>query len=227
MYYKAEEFVNSIIDATLQLVVELCKSDHSNGKDLPVIIIVEGYDHFLNKIKNMEDKKYKKAVLEKFNANDQDNTRARKRKALEISLTPKEITELVNDAQLSIGVNIFPAKNNHDTVNWLHSFTYTIACALYDKFERNTLLANLAKVRSGTDSKSTFFGSIKQFRLMTTPRVEKLYGFYPSLFSLYSKFQTRASLGKDHFDKNIVPPSTEISMKKFFMSQDPNDVIHE
>lgn len=230
MYYKAKDFVNIVIDGTLQLMVNLCQTNYGEGQELPVIIIVEGYDQFLNKIRNMEETKYKKAVLAKLNPsdplNDSGNKRAKK-PTEEISLTPKEIDQLVNEAQLTTGVNIFPVKNNQDAINWLHSFTYTIAYALYDKFERNISLANLGTVRSGTDTKSTFLGTVKQFRLMSTPKVEKLYGYYPSIFALYSRFSTNNSLGKDNFDKNIIPPSTEKSMKKLFTSEDPNDIIHE
>ncbi|MDN6570356.1 MAG: hypothetical protein L0L22_05080 [Staphylococcus equorum] len=231
IYYKAKEFVNSLIEGTISLFVDACKAEakhHNLSSGSHIIIIVEGYVQFLTKIRNMEDKRYKKAVLDKLNPND-DNTGNKRLKKQEdsVSLSPKEIDQLVNETQVRLNVNVFPVKNNKDAINWLQSFTYTIAYALYDKFERNISLANLGTVKSGTDTKSTYFQTVKQFRLMTEPKVEKLYGFYTSIFALYSRFQTNDTLGKDNFGKNIVPPSTESAMKKLFTSDDPNDVVHE
>lgn len=233
IYFKAKEFIDSLIQGSLGLTVDACKAKsgyHVNNQRTHIIVMVEGYTQFLNKIKNMEDKRYKKAVLDQLRSTEEvasSSKRQNRKSSEEISLLPKEIDQLVNESQLTLGVNIFPVKNNKDAVNWLHSFTYTIAYALYDKFERNISLANLGTVRSGTDTKSTFFQTIKQFRLMTEPKVEKMYGFYGSIYSLYSRFQTNDSLGKDKFDKNIVPPSTEIAMRKLFTTTDPDDVVHE
>jgi len=231
IYFKAKDFVNSLIERAIPLLVYACREEvkhHNQSSVSHIIIIVEGYVQFLSKIRNMEDKRYKKAVLDKLNPND-DKTGNKKLKKQEesISLAAKEIDQLVNETQISLNVNIFPVKNNKDAISWLQSFTYTIAFALYDKFERNISLANLGTVKSGTDTKSTYFQTVKQFRLMTEPKVEKLYGFYNSVFALYSRFQTNESLGTDNFGKNIVPPSTESAMKKLFTSDDPNDVVHE
>lgn len=231
IYYKAKDFVNSLIEGTISLLLDECKTEakrHNLSSGSHIIIIVEGYVQFLTKIRNMEDKRYKKAVLDKLNPNDGDTGNKRLKKQEDgVSLSPKEIDQLVNESQVRLSVNIFPVKNNKDAINWLQSFTYTIAYALYDKFERNISLANLGTVKSGTDTKSTYFQTVKQFRLMTEPKIEKLYGFYTSIFALYSRFQTNDTLGKDNFGKNIVPPSTESAMKKLFTSEDPNDVVHE
>ena len=231
IHIKAKDFVNSLIEGAISLLVDACREEakrHNQTAVSHIIIIVEGYVQFLSKIRNMEDKRYKKAVLDKLNPND-DKTGSKKLKKQEdsVSLSAKEIDQLVNETQVSLNVNIFPVKNNKDAINWLQSFTYTIAYALYDKFERNISLANLGTVKSGTDTKTTYFQTVKQFRLMTEPKIEKLYGFYTSIFALYSRFQTNDTLGKDNFGKNIVPPSTESAMKKLFTSEDPNDVVHE
>lgn len=231
IYYKAKDFVNSLIEGTISLLLDECKTEaklHNLSSGSHIIIIVEGYVQFLTKIRNMEDKRYKKAVLDKLNPNDGDTGNKRLKKQEDsVSLSQKEIDQLVNETQVRLNVNIFPVKNNKDAINWLQSFTYTIAYALYDKFERNISLANLGTVKSGTDTKTTYFQTVKQFRLMTEPKIEKLYGFYTSIFALYSRFQTNDTLGKDNFGKNIVPPSTESAMKKLFTSEDPNDVVHE
>lgn len=221
LYYQAEELISKIRNGFINNTIDACEGN--------IIILVEGYQNYLTKAKNAENKRYTDAVKENLNKETGDNSqRSRKRNTgIEIDLTAKEIEHLLNKLQFELNLNIIPVKNNNDGIDWLLSFTYTIAFALYDKFERNSSLANLGVVKSGKDYKSTFIQSMNHFKLMTPLKSERLFGYYQSLQSIFDRFNKGKDLGKDDSGKTIVPPSTEKAMKNFFTSDDPNEIIND
>ncbi|CUM64309.1 uncharacterized protein PRCAT00001909001 [Priceomyces carsonii] len=230
LYFKAQEFTNYLRTGEINKLLDDCKADFklSYLHSVPhIIFMVEGYDNFLNKLKAHENLKYKSAVLGSMNCDTQVKKRRKQNTEDVIDQLAKEIEYMANEAEVQLGVNIFPVKNSSEAVEWLHSFTYTISNALYDKFNRNESLANLGTVRSGSDLKSTFLQTMKQFNLMTEPRAEKLFGYFGSLSSVYSKYRFSSTLGTDAQGKNIVPPSTDLAMRKLFTSHDPNEIIYE
>ena len=111
-----------------------------------------------------------------------------------------------------------------EAIDWLHSFTYTIGSSLYDKFQRNSSLANIGTVRLGSDRRTTFIELLKKFNLMTQPRAEKLYEYYTSPIAMYKRFLKSDTLGTVN-GKNIVPPSANAAMKRVFTATDPSQVI--
>jgi crossover junction endonuclease EME1 len=228
LYYKAEEFIEKAQTGSLKTDCEFSLSLLRRADEkiqYKVIIIVEGYDQLVLKLKNIENLKYKNEVLKRLNPNE--TIRTTKTKCGVFGTTLREVEYLFNKTQLEIGVNIFPVRTPVEGINWLYSFTYTIAFSLYDKFERNHSLANLGTVRSGTDTKSTFVQTLRQFKLMTEPKAEKLFGQYSSLFAIYTELQSKGTLGKDGSGKNFVPPSADNAMKKTFLAENADGLINE
>lgn len=230
LYYEAQEFISVLFANSLKSIIErareIAQLDNSEIS-YELIVMIEGYDQYLLKIKNDENKKYKTKVLNNLN---QSETQSRKKSKISDSVfqaSSKEIDYIFNETQLTLGINFFTVKSPQDAVGWLLSFSYTIAFSLYDKFERNQSLANLGTVKSGVDKKSTFIQTMRQFKLMTEPRAEKLYAYYNSLHSIFITYQKQGTLGQDDLKRNIVPPTSDNAMKNLFTSDDPNQLIHD
>ncbi|CAK9440192.1 uncharacterized protein LODBEIA_P42920 [Lodderomyces beijingensis] len=191
-----------------------------------VILMVEGYDQLVGKIKAHRQRQFKSQVLQGMNGTEQ-TTRKRKETDEQIAKypDPRQIEKLINHAQLDLKVNIFTVRSREESVNWLNSFTYTIGSSLYDKYERNQNLANLGTVRSGNDTKATFLKSISHFTRMTEAKAEILHESHKSMYSLYTKLRASGTLGKDRLGRNVVPPTVDSAMLNFFTTDDPNKVI--
>ncbi|ODV81813.1 uncharacterized protein CANTADRAFT_43871, partial [Suhomyces tanzawaensis NRRL Y-17324] len=229
LHFKAQDFISRIRSGTIKSQVQKALSMARLRQPIlkySVIIVIEGYDQYILKLRNMENKRYKDEVLKRLN----ESSQSKKRKLEdddEEDITAKEANYLINQCQLDLGLNVFPTRGTKETVEWLLSFTYTIAYSIYDKYERNSSLANLGTVKSGTDPKSTFLQTIRQFKMMTEPKADKLYGLFQSIYSIYLELEKNDTLGKDGFGKNIVPPTTDSAMRKAFLGDDPNEVINE
>lgn len=237
LYYSAEEFVSILMCHELGNILKSVKKESflDISPQVQVVFMIEGYDQYLNKIKSIEEKNYQKTIMERLSQQSPPTSRESDRNSLDATnntsqitgIASKDVDSLINDAQITYCVNIFTVRNSREATRWLQSFTYAISFSLYDKFERNSALANLGGVKSGSDRKSTFFQTMRQFKMMTEQKVEKLYNHYPSLYKIYSRYRRNDSLGKDSLEKNIVPPSIDSAMKKVFSTDDPFEMVFE
>lgn len=231
LYYTAGDLIAKIHDKTVTEEIRLALESerlHDGSLSYHMIIVVEGYDLYVAKIKQQESKKYQAEVLSQVQP-CMTASQSNKRKAqepLKLPVKADDIEGLMTSCMIANNVTIFPVKNNKDGIEWLLSFTYTIGSAYYDKYNRNIELSNLGRVKSGTDKRSTFLESIKQFKYMTTPKAEQLHGFYPSIVSIYDKYSSSDSLGT-FGGKNVLPPLVDGAMKKLLTSDDPNAMINE
>lgn len=237
LYYGAEEFVSILMCHELGDIIKSVKKETflDVSPQVQLVFMIEGYDQYLNKIKSIEEKNYQKAIMEKLSQQSQPTSRESDRNSLDptnntsqiTGVASKDVDSLINDAQISYCVNIFTVRNSTEATRWLQSFTYAISRSLYDEFDRNSSLANLGGIKSGSDKKTTFFQTMRQFKMMTEQKVEKLYSHYPSLYEIYSRYRRNDSLGKDSLEKNIVPPSIDSAMKKVFSADDPFEMVFE
>ena len=226
LYYKAQEFFAKLKDGSIddEITQSIAVAKKQQDLDYSVIVIIEGYDQYINKLKNNENKRFRDGILLQLKGTEKSK-RNKPNDSL-VDLSQKQIEDLINKTQIEVGVNIFPIRSNQEVIEWLHSFTYTISFALYDKWERNQSLANLGRVKSGTDSKSTFINSFCQFRLMTEPKAERLYGFHSTMYSIYNKLKQDGSLGSDEYNRGLVPPSTGVAIRRAFLSDNPDEVVN-
>lgn len=227
LYYKAENLVRKLYDKSLPTDIKECLRYLKQRENLNynTIIIIEGYEQYLRKLKNVENNNFRLEVLRRLQTDE--HSKKRKLDSNLIQLSQKEVQDLINSSQIELGVNFFPIKSNQEVVEWMYSFTYTIAFALYDKWERNQSLANLGIVKSGTDAKSTYINSICHFKLMTKVKAERLHGFHASLYSMYKSFQQTGGLGNDGYGRNIIPPTAEQALCRTLLSDDPNEVVRK
>lgn len=222
LYFGAQSFVDRMVDSSLgELVSRALRRARTLDPLLKyhVILLVNGFNEVVRKLKAAEDRRYRERLLDEMN-----DLNRRKGDHEEPQLTAAEVQNLLRTYEAKIGVTIFLTKSKQETIDWLHSFTYTIGNSLYDKFERNPKFANVGHVRLGSDHKSTFIEMIKKFNLMTAQTAAKLYEFYSSPAGLYERYQLHDSVGTVG-GKNIVPPSVNSAMRNFFRATNPDDVV--
>lgn len=222
LYYEAEVLVDKIQKGTLKVDYDLALSGaavEDSRLDYYVMVMVIGLKEYLRKLQGIEDRVYRDQMLLKMN-----EPISKKRKQAEVVLKASEAQRCVQQAGVDLGLNVFVIRTQQEAIDWLHSFTYTIGSALYDKFQRNASLANIGTVRLGSDRRSTFLETLKKFNLMTQPRAEKLYEYYTSPTAIYKRLLTNDSLGTVN-GKNIAPPSANAAMKRVFTATDPSQVI--
>lgn len=222
LYFGAQTFVDKLVDRSID---ELVSRALRRAKTLDpllkyhVIVLVNGFNEVVRKLKAAEDRRYRERLL------DEMNELNRRKTSHEVPLlTAAEVQNLLRTYEVKIGVTVFLTKSTQETIDWLHSFTYAIGNSLYDKFERNPKFANVGNVRLGSDHKSTFVEMIKKFNLMTAQTAAKLYEFYSSPAGLFERYQQHDSVGTVG-GKNIVPPSVNSAMRNFFRATDPDDVV--
>ncbi|KAI3402907.2 EME1 [Candida oxycetoniae] len=235
LYYSAHDLITFLLSNTLknEITASLQHLKERTTDKHHIIVMVEGYDQLINKIKAHRQRQFRSQVLYGPNVDEQKKKKKNQKKKsadneqqqIAQYPEPQEIEKMINHAQLDLKVNIFTVRSRQESINWLNSFTYTISLSLYDKYERNEHLANLGNVRSGSDTKNTFLQSIQHFTRMTSSKAELLHDTHKSMYSLYCKFRTNGTLGKDVLGRNMVPPTVDSAMLNFFTSDDPNKVI--
>lgn len=222
LYYEASDLVDKILNGTLRFDRESAirrASTEDSSIDYYVMVMVIGLKEYLRKLKGIEDRAYRDQMLLKMN-----EPLSKKRKQEEIVITAADAQRKIQEAGIDLKLNIFIVRTAQEAIDWLHSFTYTIGSSLYDKFQRNSSLANIGTVRLGSDRRTTFIELLKKFNLMTQPRAEKLYEYYTSPIAMYKRFLKSDTLGTVN-GKNIVPPSANAAMKRVFTATDPSQVI--
>lgn len=226
VYVSAEELIHKMNEHSVDSFLDECigKFKVSTSTLEPsVILLIEGYDKYVSKLKATQDRLFKEQVRNEL-AKEDTNVRKRKSKnksSEELNVEIPLLEKRLNRIQILKSVNIFYTKSFEDTVDWLYSFTYTIASSLYD----NNNYRIGAKVKSGTDTKSTFLKSLQQFKFITEVKAEKVYLFYKTLQSLHTTLNKEGTLGKTSGGSNVVPPTTELAMKTFFTSTDEDEVL--
>lgn len=242
VYFKADDLVQSLMNNTTSEIINQCKQhipvDNTASDYTPyVILLIEGYDKYISKLKSTQDRLFKKQVRQELDQASQNSSLAssssspKKRKTksqvgrqsstlLDIALIEKKINQL----QVLQNVNVFFTKNFEDSIDWLHSFTYTIASNRYDN--NNESKVTSARTKCGTDTKSTFLKVLQQFKFITEVKAERVFQYYNSLSKIYDRYVKNVGLGKAlDGTSNIVPPTTDLAMRTFFMSNDPEEVL--
>ncbi|GEQ72094.1 hypothetical protein JCM33374_g5780 [Metschnikowia sp. JCM 33374] len=222
LYYAPDELIDKLRQGLVSSDIEKAKRRANLEdplKEYFVFIMVPGFNEYLRKLQTMENRQYRAKTLQQLN-----QTKSTTKSRDEPSMSSSEASRLLVDSEVQLGINIFTTKTVEESIDWLHSFTYTIASSIYDKFERNPDFANIGTVRSGSDSKSTFIEMMKKFNLMTDPKAQNLYQYYTCPLSLYTRLLENGDIGTVN-GRNIVPPSVNKAMRRVFTSRDPDAII--
>lgn len=224
LFYEAADLITKLQEDSLKEDIEQARRKarvEDPELSYHLLLLVPGFKEYLRKLQAIEDRIYKEKMLSQL-----EQSQSRRRNEEELPITAKEAQSILVKTEVAEGINIFLAKNMEESIDWLHSFTHTIASSRYDKFERNPKQAMVGSVRLGSDKRSTYLELVKKFNLMTAQKAEKLYEFYPSPAALCERFASHDDLGTVN-GKNIVPPSVTVAMRRVFTSTDPSQVITE
>lgn len=222
LLYEPSDLVEKLQKGLISVDIERAKK-RANAEDplkeYFVFLMVPCFSEYLRKLQTLENRQYRARALQQLN-----QTQLSRKKNEDVPISSAEALRLLIDSEVRMGINIFTTKTVEESIDWLHSFTYTIGSSIYDKFERNPEFANIGTVRLGSTPKGTYLEMIKKFNLMTEPKAENLYQYYASPLSLYKRFVEHGDLGSVN-GRNIIPPSVSKMMKKVLTCQDPNAVI--
>lgn len=249
--YTASEFLQMLEMETL--VTKFNEVILRNKNFNNFIILINGYDQILQKLKTQENRKYTAKVRSRMepvptapmedensgvaNADEFEpgkrsrggrGGRRRKTKAAPRSNT---ISSYSSDqieaevAQLQVnGFKVFPTKTTHETLLWLKSFTYTISSARYDKVERNPDLANIGTIKSGVNTHDTYLKMLLQFKFMTEVKANRIIDELPTLLHLYNAVnQNRLPTGPD--GKPLMMSNIQSSIMKLFSTMNDSELL--
>lgn len=224
LLYDGADLIWRIKDGTVNEDLQKAKRRilSDNPEIIPYIFIISpGFDAFLRKLQAAEDKEYRRSMLEQLQRSEV-NKKSKKEDSIDV--TAAEALKLRVQTEITLGVNIFTCRDMEEVIDWLYTFTYTIGSSLYNRLERNPEFANIGNVKLGSDKQSAFLHMLQQFNLVTAAKSEKISQFYPSPVSLYQRFTTHDDLGS-FGGKSVVPPTVNNTMRRVFMSTDPDQVI--
>lgn len=177
-------------------------------------LLLGNYHRYINEIKRKEESEYKNRV--------QSQQPSTSKKTSEV----QEIEYRLNKLQYESNLNIICLRSGDEMVRHLVDFTYALAYSKYDRYERNPELGNIIKPKVGQDNRTTFIEMFRNFKFMTEPRAELLYSYYDSLAKIHNRFELGKKLGNDDDGRTLVPISTEEAMKRFFTSNDENEIFY-
>ncbi|ODQ81958.1 hypothetical protein BABINDRAFT_45970 [Babjeviella inositovora NRRL Y-12698] len=191
-----------------------------------VIVMVEGYDAYLQKLRTKDNKRYESLVRSHIG---EGTTKKRKTAVNEFEegLTDTDVEVLVHELLVMLKVNVFPVKTRHDALTWLETLTYTIAGGIYDRSERNLDLATVGVVRSGATPSEAYLQALRQLKFVTAPVSEKIKNKYDSLYMLFRAVTVKNGLGRGPDGKPLTRESISSCLTKLFTSTDPMDILEE
>ncbi|KAA8902139.1 hypothetical protein DIURU_002933 [Diutina rugosa] len=213
LFYNADDFVDKLTTDTLQDDVTAAKQTYPE-----LIVFVEGLDLIYRRIRKLVNAHHRADMLDKMG---EKSTRPKEPIP---SYTVDDIVHKINALQHHHRVNVFSVNSHQEVGEWLALLTVCVAERYYgaSKDPRGG-----AHVKSGSDSESTFVSAMMQFRMVTRKKAQSLYSAFPSLQKVYDQLRIHGSIGVDSEDKNIVPPSVDRMMLKFFTADDPSTPVME
>lgn len=225
LLYEGADLIWRIQDGTIN--EDLQKAKKRIAFDNPetsfhIFIVCPGFDAFLRKLQAAEDKEYRRSMLEELKSTESNGRKSKKGDPIEF--TAAQALKLRVQTEINLGVNIFTCRDMDEIIDWLYTFTYTIGSSLYNKLERNPEFSNIGNVKLGSDKRTTFLNMLQQFNLVTAVKAQKISQFYPSPASMYQRFIDHEDLGS-FSGKSVVPPTVNNTMRRVFMSTDPDQVI--
>lgn len=224
LLYDGADLIWKLMDGTVNEDLQKAKKKIAfDNPEAPyhIFIVSPGFDAFLRKLQAAEDKEYRRSMLEQL-----QSTESRKKTKVNepIKITAAEALKLRVQTEISLGINIFTCRDMDEVIDWLYTFTYTIGSSLYSKLERNPEFANIGNIKLGSDKRTSFQKMLQHFNLVTATKAEKISQFYPSPVNLYQRFMGHDDLGS-FGGKPVVPPTVNNTMRRVFMSTDPDQVI--
>ncbi|ODV98559.1 hypothetical protein PACTADRAFT_184844 [Pachysolen tannophilus NRRL Y-2460] len=228
--YLSELMFGNDEENNLMKIVETLRKTY---KDNILMIMIEGYEQFLTKLKNQQNKEYTNKIRQQMMLDEEQETSSKRKNSKKSKDDDNPIISsicfekyLVN-LTIDHRIHIFPTKSILDSVDWLINLSYTLATSIYDKSERLKELSSIGIIRSGQDNKDCFLKSLQQLKFMTQTASTKIYeNGLTTIPELFERFEKNGKLGNDQDGKKLVRDTLETSLKTFFTSDNPNDFLN-
>lgn len=228
LVYEGPELIYKIRDGVVLEDLQKLKKRanfENPGSSPHVVILVPGFQEYLNKLRSAEEREYRRKMLAQMNGADSIQ---KGKKSGAADILAEEALRIKVETEVKLGVNIHTCKDIRELVDWLYTFTYTLGTSIYDNRERNGGYANFGRVKLGKDKTSTFLLMLQNFNLVTAPKAQHIFQFYASPLSLYNRYMEENTLGSftaNNEVKPIVSATINTAMRRVFSSKDPNMVI--
>lgn len=206
-----EGVADALLGATVAQHVAQFRRAAGGVREPVAVLVIEGYDKCMARLRAAEDRAFKLQVR-------RDMGQAPRRRGAGCSVGVADVAARLNELELAQRVNVFCTKSPQDTVEWLVLFTHAVAQRRYRRDSG-------ARVRPGTDARSTYLKLLQQFRFVTEVRAERVCQYYPLLRALWQRLRREAGLGRVEGDANVVPPLTDRAMHTYFTARDPHQVL--
>ncbi|KAG7845433.1 hypothetical protein KL941_003279 [Ogataea angusta] len=210
LHYDAAELVDKIRDDTLRTIILKVKRMR---QDANVVLMINGYEQHLQTLRAQHNRAFVSQVMRKMGNDKTQRVLGPANSALSAETVRKKLVEL----EVFFGVHIFPIKGLRELVDWIRSFSYTMAQKSYDPHERNPELANIGNIRCGQTPEECYQESLKQFKYLVTSSARTLAKQYPTLVRLAEKLQTRVPA--------LIRTDVEQNLRKVFTSTNPNELL--
>ncbi|KAG7763900.1 hypothetical protein KL931_004937 [Ogataea haglerorum] len=210
LYYDAADVVDKIKDDTLRTIILKVKRMR---QDANVVLMINGYQQHLQTLRAQHNRAFVSQVMRRMDNDKTQRVLCPANSTLSAETVRKKLVEL----EVFFGIHIFPIKGLRELVDWIRSFSYTIAQKSYDPRERNPELANIGNIRCGQTPEECYQESLKQFKYLVTSSARTLAKKYPTLVQLADKLQTRAP--------SLIRTDVEQNLRKVFTSTDPNELL--
>lgn len=197
-YICDSDFLDSV-----QLDIDNCKLHYPHDS---IILVLENYDQFCSKLKTLENRVFTSQIRSRLE-NSQVNVQ-------EIGMTKLEFEKSVLDLQLLNKVHVFPTKSLQDTKMWLTLFTSSILSLRYEKSKRIGI-DNIGLIKSGNDPKDVLVKSLSHLKFVTPMVTNKIN--MSNISELAHHYMLEKELN--------VRDSVNASLKIFFQSEDPNELL--
>ncbi|GME86647.1 unnamed protein product [[Candida] boidinii] len=227
IYIPADKLVAKLYDETISQLINDVKISHGLKTKRKIgtnlIVLVDGLESYLTKIKNAKNREFKKSVLLNLQDDDNDNDNSKKRKKNNgksqlLNYDVDEIRKKIMELEVFHNSHIFIIKGYNDLKNWLFSFSYALGSNIYDKLEIHKELSNLSGIKSGVSNKDTYIQILKQIKFVTESTAKKVQQDYPDIKSLILRLQDTDKIKQ-------VRSNVELQLRKIFTTENENEFL--
>ncbi|OUM55783.1 hypothetical protein BVG19_g5381 [[Candida] boidinii] len=228
IYIPADKLVAKLYDETISQLINDVKISHGLKTKRKIgtnlIVLVDGLESYLTKIKNARNREFKKSVLSNLQDDDDDDNLPSKRrrktpeKSQLLNYDVDEIRKKIMELEVFHNSHIFIIKGYNDLKNWLFSFSYALGSNIYDKLEIHKELSNLSGVKSGISNQDTYIQILKQIKFVTESTAKKVQQDYPDIKSLVLRLQNTDKIKQ-------VRSNVESQLRKIFTTENENDFL--
>lgn len=227
IYIPADKLVEKLYDETISQLINDVKISHGLKTKRKIgtnlIVLVDGLESYLTKIKNARNREFKKSVLSNLQDDDEESQSSKRRrktpeKSQLLSYDVDEIRKKIMELEVFHNSHIFIIKGYNDLKNWLFSFSYALGSNIYDKLEIHKELSNLSGVKSGISNQDTYIQILKQIKFVTESTAKKVQEDYPDIKSLVLRLQNTDKIKQ-------VRSNVESQLRKIFTTENENDFL--